>query len=871
MAHDSGTETIFFPIRQSDRASQAQSGSLLARSVFRALRRLIVDRLDDATHSSSSGTGHRHAAILVDGQRGTGKSSVLVNLSTYLASADASLLNRVHVLKPIDPTLLEDSDNLFLNIVAAAILADPDVKSAMAHDSEARTNLYKRLQHLGHALENVQTQREKKGLDKIRAFIGNQQLIEEVHQFFLAVLKLLKKELLVLPIDDVDTSLHRAFENLEVVRRYLTSPLVLPVISGDSELYQDVTWRDFHGRLLKDSESRRLDALQRAQDLATEYHRKVLPLQYRLSLPTMQEYFGRENIVLGDRTDSKLTFPHFYAWLEALLNDRTNGVENSYLPVPIHTIRAFAQLVYRLRDSIPALEQAISTGNLSKEMLRHYLVMPDLPANAIQAFKNTYQSSEVTAADKPRRNSRDAAYSEFARSYVTDDPQPVNTSPLADIPVAEWIAVLRQQFAYEADAGEAYLVLTAHEDWSGMKGTSGDKWTSVFDTPIFQPLLQAQNHPQFHAVHKLSDWRDRLGAYKLSQNWLAQLPELTILPYPVPEVGKPISKAVMDAYVGEDIGSNKRFLPELLLHRNFYQSNKTSVLLHVGRIFEIVITSLVRDMTAADMSTILNRAPFYSYGAMAQTKTLETYASDEDELSDESTTPVELEAELSEFTEAINTWRKDLKLEELRLSPWLVYNVMNKFFNQAWLFNHPKKPFPAADVSQHIAWVGRKAFNSIWAAFGSFEKGQLYGMPPIIASVNIGEGQDFQNSDLYRQNITPFVGKTSKAGQFGLRVGAITAMLETHPLKRLTDQLQRPATLMVPEPKKGVRPADGLPSKKLNHSEWLFQNTSRKQFEAAARQMMSWSMKDIDDALTEYENQFKDTRLRDAYNSVRQK
>lgn len=866
MADNSVSETIFFPIRQADRASQAQAGSLLARSVFRALRRLIADRLEDAAQSSSSGTGHRHAAILVDGERGTGKSSVLVNLSTYLASADASLLNRVHVLKPIDPTLLEDSDNLFLNIVAAAILADKDVKSAMAQDSEARTDLYKRLQHLGHALENVQTQRDKKGLDKIRAFIGNQQLIEEVHKFFEAVLKLLKKELLVLPIDDVDTSLHRAFENLEVVRRYLTSPLVLPIISGDSGLYHDVTWRDFHGRLLKDSKSQRLEALERAEELATEYHRKVLPLQYRLSMPTMKEYFGREDIVLGDRTDGQLTFPHFLAWLEALLNDRTNGVENSFLPVPIRTVRAFAQLVYRLRDSIPTLEEAISTGNLSKEMLRHYLVMPDLPAQAIQVFKNKYQSSEATAEDKTRRNSRDAAYSEFARSYVTDGPQSVYKSPLADIPVAEWIAVLRQQFAYDADAGAAYLVLTAYEDWSGLKGASGDKWTSVFDTPLFQPLLQAKNHPEFHAEHKLGDWRTRLAPYKLSENWLSRLPDLAILPYPVPEIGKPISETVMKAYVGEDIPSTQRFLPELLLHRNFYQSNKTSVLLYVGRIFEIVITSLVRDMTAADMSTILNRAPFYSYGAMAQTKTLETYASDDDELSDESTAPVELEAELSEFAEAINTWRKNLKLENLRLSPWLVYNVMNKFFNQAWLFNDPKELFPSADVSQHIAWVGRKAFNSIWAAFGSFEKGQLYGMPPIIASVNIGEGQDFQNSDLYRQNITPFVGKTSKAGQFGLRVGAITAMLESHPLKRLTDLLQRPPTQTVPDSKKGGRPTDSLPSKKLTRSEWLFQNTSRKQFEAAARRMVDWPAEAITKTLDDYVKQFNDRRLIDAVN-----
>ena len=869
MANNSVTETIFFPIRQADRASQAAAGSLLPLPVFRALRRLIGDSLHDAAQSSSDAR-HRHAAILVDGDRGTGKSSVLSNLSTYLASVDEPLLSSVHILKPIDPTLLEDSDNLFLNIVVAAVLTDKEVKSAMAHDSEARTVLYKRMQHLGHALENMQTQRDKKGLDKIRAFIGNHELIEEVHQFFAAVLKLLNKKLLVLPIDDVDTSLHRAFENLEVVRRYLTSFHVLPVISGDSSLYHEVTWRDFHRRLLKESGAQSLEAQQQAKELATEYHRKVLPLQYRLTMPTMRNYFAREDIVLGERADSKLTFPHLHAWLEALLNDRTNGLENSYLAVPIYTIRAFAQLVYRLRDLIPSLEQAISIGKLDKEMLRHYLVMPDLPAEAIQAFRSNYQSSDATADDKTRRNAREIAYSTFERTYVPTDPMPENTSPLATVPVTQWIAALRQQFSYDADAGAVYLVLTASEDWEGQKGSSGDKWTSVFDTPLFQPLLQVQKYPEFHAKYELRDWRNRLTQEKLLGSWVDQLPNATILPYPVPEIGTKISTQVMRAYGAEDVPPSQRLLLELLLHRNFYQSNKTSVLLCVGRIFEIVITSLVRDMTATDIGTLLNRAPFYSFGAMAQTKTLDNPASEEDELSDESATPIELEQELTQLAAGVNAWRKDLKLEDLRLSPWLVYNVMNKFFNQAGMFNRLAIPMPATDVSGHIAWVGRKAFNSIWAAFGSFEKGQLFGLPPIIASVNIGEGQDFQNSDLYRQNITPFVGKTSKASQFGLRVGAITAMLESHPLKNLIDQLQPPASA-TPEAKGRAKPVAEIPKKKLNRSEWLYANTGRKQFEAAARRMLTWPDAAVGEALNAYEATFKDKRLVSALDRMLQK
>jgi hypothetical protein len=864
MADNIAVTQIFFPLRQADSASQADARSLLAREVFSSVQQIIGDRLEDAERQQVR-AGHRHAAVLVDGERGTGKSSVLFNLSTYLNSVDKQLLDKVHVLKPIDPTLLENHDDLFLNIVIAAVLSDKAVKSAMSQNSDARTALYKRLQHLGHALENMQTQRDKKGLDKIRAFIGNQELVEEIHEFFDAALKLLGKKLLILPIDDVDASLHRAFENLEVVRRYLTSPFVLPVISGDANLYHDVTWRDFHGRLLKDSRARRFEAQQRAEELATEYHRKVLPLQYRLSMPTMREYFARDFIVLGDTTGAKLTFPHFHAWLEGLLNDRTNGLENSHLPVPIRTVRAFAQLVYRLQDLIPTLELAISAGNLTKEMLRHYMVLPDLPPSAIQTFKNTYQGSVVADDEKTRRNARDTAYSEFVRNYVTANGQVEPPLPLSGIPIAAWITSLRQHFSHDAEAGAAYLVLKAHEDWNKPKDSFGDKWTSVFDTPLFQPILQARGHAQFHTAHELNEWHIKLA--DLPESWLKQLPKATILPYPVPEIGPLVSSNMVKAYLATDVEPGQRLVAELLLHRNFYTSSKTGAVLCVGRIFEIVITSLLRDMTAADLGTILSRPPFYSFGALAQTKTLESEDLDDDELGETNTEPVELEPELAKFSDDINAWRKELKLENARLSPWLVYNVMNKFLNQAWLFNAPRQLVSDTYAFDRISWVARKAFNSIWAAFGSFEKGQIYGLPPVIATVNIGEGADFQNSDLYRQNITPFVGAKSGASQFGLRVGAITAMLESHPLKRLTDTLQPPPAS---ESKTRVVITGTPRVKKQTVSEWLFEKTGKKQFNAAARQMQNWTANEVRRAVDEYASRFKNRRLVDAYERVRQ-
>jgi len=852
-------QQIVFPLRQPDSTSQSDANYLLARPVFEALHKLIEERLNELDASVDKRL--RHSAVLVNGNRGTGKSSVLVNLELYLKQHDEKKLGAVLVLKPIDPTLLEDHDDLFLNIVVAAVLSDERVKGALEQNSEGRTALYKQLHHLGHALESMQTQREKKGIDKIRAFIGNQELIEQVHKFFASVLKLLNKKLLVMPIDDVDTSLHRAFENLEVVRRYLTSSIILPVISGDAGLYHDVTWRDFHGRLINDSKSQRQAAESKARELASEYHRKVLPLQFRLAMPTMREYLANDNIILRDAKGKHITFPQFNALLEALLNDRVNGVENSYLPVPVSTVRAFSQLVYRLRDLIPQLAETIDKHKFDTKSIRHHLLMPDLPIEAIDAFRTNYLAAAATGTEDSRRNSREAAYTEFTKKFGDGITPPPANLVLDRTSINKWIDALQQHFKYDPDAGAAYLVLLAGSDWSAGTHASDQAWKSMFDTALFQPQRQQQReYTEFNQGGDLEEWRKTLSG-RAPETWLKNLPDHTILPYPVPEVGPLVSANAMKSYAVAEMKAETRLLTELLLHRNFYMRNKTGVLLCVGRIFEIVMTSLLRDVTAIDIASILNRPPFYSFGAIAKTKTLESAGADEDDQAD--VDPFELDDEIAHLADAINRWREDAKVNALRLSPWLTYNVMNKFFSQAWNFNNPASPInQSSDAHVHMAWQARKAFNSLWAAFGSFEKGALYGLPPIIATVNVGNGADFSRSDLYRQNITPFVG--ALATPFGKRVGAITTMLESHPLKAIADGL------LPPKPPtgattRGAASAANTAADKIKLSEWLHSKTGKRQVLTAASVMSKMPTPQSTSILEEYMQQFGNTKLLDAY------
>jgi hypothetical protein len=793
------TPVIYFPINQREQAAQDVADSLLARAVYEKLAETLdsalqtIRQLDTKGRNDDNVDSHRtHNAVLIDGSRGTGKSSVLVNLPLYLKKNNREVYENVHIIKPVDPTLLDHTDDLFLNVIVAALISDRSVKQTLEKGGAKADEFHRQLQKLGNAMESLQSQRDLQGMDKLRAFIGNQSLAQQVHLLFKCTLDLLDKKLLVLPIDDVDTSLDRAFDNLEVVRKYLVSPQVLPIISGDLTLYNDVTWRDFHGKLLEKSKFERSDAMARAKDLAQEYQRKVLPLQYRVNMPEVADYLNASDIYFKDEHGNnigKISMALFYGWLVVLLNERTNGVESSFLKPPVENVRALAQIVFSLRTQIPNLAKEVENYKVDSLQLRRMLIMPTV-ANAMQQFSDEYSSAMQSRNKSRRETARGAAYLNFKQA--AESPSRTNNENGLNKVAEESKKALLKYYQFEPKAGAAFLVLTAEESWRALRERVQDAdWRSVFETFLFKPLTHdAQSLRHFEPssnVNKLQmdDLLERAPAERFA-NFSSRI----LVAYPTPEVGHAVknSKAKF-----QDPDLN--LLMALILHRDFYTINKQAALACCGRIFEILITSLIRDMDYEDIVNILQHTPFFSFSSVATTTTqtaggfnpttaLSTNFSDE---SDENAYSEQIEV----LTKKINEWRNEHNLKDKIPSAWLIYNVMNKFFHQAWFFNAPKlvNAPPTAKRLEYIVAVAPKIFNSIWAAFANFEKGPVFGMPLVIAQVKIGDGKSFENSDLYRQNIAPFVSSTTGAENFGKNTGAFTYILNNHPLKLLVEKM----------------------------------------------------------------------------------
>ncbi|WP_429949076.1 antiviral RADAR system adenosine triphosphatase RdrA [Comamonas sediminis] len=805
------TAKPYISTTQQETASLPDPNTLLARDVYERLYALIDEAQNEASKAlkvpdQDFDSLRAHNAALIDGARGTGKSTVLVNLPAYLkqrASArheqrqksshfehdlavqNKDLLARVHILKPVDPTLLEEHDDLFLHVIVAAVLSDSQVQHSQ-HDEPKYRAMLRALEDLAHGLESVDAQKEERGLDKLRSFIGNRQLNSKVHAFFRSVLTLLGKDLLVLTIDDVDTALDRAYENLEVVRRYLNTPLVLPIISGDLNLYFEVIWREFQGKIVKPTPKYKEEkANELAIALAIEYQRKVLPVPNRMRMPDIAEYLSDFQIELrsskiDDRGESIASLGAFHAWLKGFIAGPVNELENSRLALPIPSIRALTQLI-RFCGQDRLLEKLPSELRKAKSVLaakRAGQLASDIKSELVDRFEADY-ANVTLAKDRDFR----PVYKAFADAIREMDRQGrVHTeSGISLIEIRRISQRLRELFGSEAEAGATCLVLEAMQHWYSANPSNG----SILATPLFQPLRHANSEYESFKKPDSLNWGDAL-ANQLPGYWLDEMTSHEVLvPYPVPESGRwgrldlKITNSVKDP--------QDRLLMKLLTHSNYYSQSSRGTKVNIGRLFELLVTSLVRDVSTQDVINIMNRAPFHSTSMLAPTKT-QHVAADIDPIEDgESTLEPSLIEPIQQLVELIKAWRVRQQLEYVRFSPWLVYNVFNKVFNQAQFFNRNLRIESNDTYAKTVFQIGLHAFYSIWSACGSFEKGPLFGLPASISTVNLDRPRNFEQNTLFRQNILPFFpqdgNNESDVAFYGKAMRAATYYLGSHPLR----------------------------------------------------------------------------------------
>ncbi|ACT08722.1 conserved hypothetical protein [Dickeya chrysanthemi Ech1591] len=304
-----------------------------------------------------------HHAIFISGERGAGKTVFLRNVKNIWERESKYSENKpnLYFIDTIDPTLL-DIDDRFAEVIVASVYAAVEKKLGLADNQKCQCKDYKDkffrvLQKISHALGSASEFGELRGIDRIQKYRSGIHLERYFHQFLIASVNLLGCDALVLPIDDVDMKIDNAFGVLDDIRRLLSCPLILPIVSGDDDLYSHTVTMEFEGVLAaKKDASNFIQGKESAKKLSSAYLTKVFPTHDRIPLQPIYQLLPMLSIQHGKKEDKmhyddyhKYFMDFFYAYCRDAEYRKFSAVSNKSQWLQPQNARELVQLIRLFR------------------------------------------------------------------------------------------------------------------------------------------------------------------------------------------------------------------------------------------------------------------------------------------------------------------------------------------------------------------------------------------------------------------------------------------------------------------------------------------------------------------------------------------
>jgi hypothetical protein len=201
-----------------------------------------------------------HNTITINGERGAGKTSFMLSIKYAVENTnDIDKNHEIEVLDILDPTMISTRQHVFVLLLAMIekrINEKFNSKCREKKFDDSYKNWKESLEKLAKGLNQLDgignnpyyndlwddsTLIIAKGLDLAKAGID---LEKRFHIFVNKSLKLLEKKVFLLFIDDIDTDFSKGWEVLEILRKYITTPQIIPIMAGNFELYENLVRKE---------------------------------------------------------------------------------------------------------------------------------------------------------------------------------------------------------------------------------------------------------------------------------------------------------------------------------------------------------------------------------------------------------------------------------------------------------------------------------------------------------------------------------------------------------------------------------------------------------------------------------------------------
>lgn len=347
-------EKIIINLQESSNAREFETENRIHPIEFEHAKKLINSGIERATKykdqdNKNNSRQRNNDTISILGSRGSGKTSFLLSLLKYYKNKKGDKDN-TEVLDIIDPTLIEEKGHVFLTIltlIEEAVCKKMKLDDCSPNDAnyclkkEWKDKLRKladglpSIDGIGLSMNDTNWQDAEFIMDRgLKSVKAAKDLEANFNDLVACALKTLEKKAFIITLDDIDVDFRKGWPVLETIRKYLTSPQIIVLLSGDLKLYSKAIrkqqWKNF-GKALLINEGERLRKKYEYNDLVTEmesqYLQKVIKPENRIRLTTLYEKIElyKQEVVLEDTTIQNIKIKPFY-------NDvlKIFGIHNEY-------------------------------------------------------------------------------------------------------------------------------------------------------------------------------------------------------------------------------------------------------------------------------------------------------------------------------------------------------------------------------------------------------------------------------------------------------------------------------------------------------------------------------------------------------------